>query len=470
MGDGSPSLSSPGHPISSRISGHRDNHLIRSSVRGKRGTPYASNRRKEEERIVSSDTYDRIGDRSSACPNGRHAFKIVAADACESGRQAIQAVPLRLDGNTARRRCPPSLTTLWDGELPGFGLRLRPTGSKRWVVVYRERQVRRTVTLGCPTKLPAEVARRKARAILAANQLDGLPTKPRARPERLFREYAREFWRDYSRHWKPATQFKNKRVLRNELLPTFGRLTLSAVRRSDIMRWRDSLAARPGVFNRALPVLAVMMNYAEQLGYRPRGSNPARRIPRFRRQPMERFLSDREYRRLSKVLDQAPPAEKLAAAAIQLLIYTGARRSEIRLLRWDQIREDRLVLEDSKTGPKIIYLNAPARAVLQGLSASRSSVLVFPAKRSTRRPITLDPVWFRLRRRALLPDVRLHDLRHSFASIAIRQGMSLDLIGKLLGHALPETTARYAHLADDAILDAADRVCSSLATALGGVR
>lgn len=451
-----------------KVPGHK--HRACLSVWGKRGTPYASNRRKEEESVVSSNTYDRIGDRSSACRNGRRAFKIVAADACESGRQATQAVPLRLDGNTARRRCPPSLTTLWDGELPGFGLRLRPTGSKRWIVVYRERQVRRTVTLGCPTKLPAEVARRKARAILAANQLDGLPTKPKARPERLFREYAREFWRDYSRHWKPATQSKNKRVLRNELLPTFGCLTLREVRRSDIIRWRDSLAARPGVFNRALPVLAVMMNYAEQLGYRLRGSNPARRIPRFKRTPMERFLSDREYRRLSQVLEQAPPTERLAAAAIQLLIYTGARRSEIRLLRWDQVREDRLVLEDSKTGSKVVYLNAPARAVLQDLSASRSSVLVFPAKRSKRRPITLDPTWFRLRRRALLPDVRLHDLRHSFASIAIRQGMSLDLIGKLLGHALPETTARYAHLADDAILDAADRVCCSLAAALGGVR
>jgi integrase len=286
----------------------------------------------------------------------------------------------------------------------------------------------------------------------------------------MFREYAREFWRDYSRHWRPATKFKNKRVLSQELLPTFGRLRLGEVRRSDVIRWRDGLAARPGVFNRALPVLAVMMSYAERLGYRPRGSNPARRIPRFKRTPMERFLSDREYRRLAKVLDEAPASEKLAAAAIRLLLYTGARRGEIRLLRWDQVRDDRLILQDSKTGPKTIYLNAPARAVLRDLFACRTAALVFPAARSKRRPMTLDPVWLRIRRRALLPDVRLHDLRHSFASIAIRNGMSLNLIGRLLGHALPETTARYAHLADDAILDAADRVCSSLVAALAGVQ
>ncbi|WP_404478354.1 site-specific integrase [Novosphingobium sp. BL-52-GroH] len=153
--------------------------------------------------------------------------------------------------------------------------------------------------------------------------------------------------------------------------------------------------------------------------------------------------------------------------AIRLLLFTGARRGEITGLRWEDVRSDRLCLPDSKTGPKTVWLNAPAVTVLATLQGNSTQGLVFPHEQCDR-SINLAPEWLRERRSAAIPDVRLHDLRHSFASVAIAASIPLTTIGKLLGHALPETTARYAHLADDMIADSAERVCSGLARALGG--
>lgn len=208
-----------------------------------------------------------------------------------------------------------------------------------------------------------------------------------------------------------------------------------------------------------------MLGYAEQLKLRRRGSNPCKRIARYKRELPDRFLSAPEYRRLATVLRDAKLDHPLAVAALRFLIYTGARCGEIETLRWEWVQPPRLMLPDSKTGRKVIYLNTQAQAVLTGLSDQRDEGLVF--RHPNGRPLNLGAVWVKLRARAALPDVRLHDLRHSFASIAIMDGVSLSLIGRLLGHALPETTARYAHLADEAVVDAADRVSGSLALAVG---
>lgn len=244
-------------------------------------------------------------------------------------------------------------------------------------------------------------------------------------------------------------------------------MRLDEIERTDILRWRDDLASRQGVFNRVLPLLAVMLGYAEKLRYRPKGSNPCRRVARYKRKLPERYLSRAEYRRLWHVLAAQEARAPLHVAAIRLLLFTGARRGEITGLRWQDVRSDRLILPDSKTGPKTVWLNAPAIAVLTKLQTEVIEGLVFPHSDGDR-PINLEYEWHRVRRMAAIPDVRLHDLRHSFASVAIAASISLATIGKLLGHALPETTARYAHLADDVIADSAERVCSGLARALGG--
>lgn len=156
-----------------------------------------------------------------------------------------------------------------------------------------------------------------------------------------------------------------------------------------------------------------------------------------------------------------------SAALLRLLIATGARVGEITGLRWEWVKEARIFLPDSKTGAKVIYLNAPASAVLEGLRKDNRQGLAFPSPRNPDKPINITPDWHVIRQRAGLGDLRLHDLRHSFASLAIRNGISLTIISRLLGHAVPETTERYAHLADDSISEAADRVSSFLAQGLG---
>jgi integrase len=151
---------------------------------------------------------------------------------------------------------------------------------------------------------------------------------------------------------------------------------------------------------------------------------------------------------------------------VRLLLFTGARLGEILNLRWEWVQPPRLLLPDSKTGAKTIWLNCQALEVLEGINRRDGVELVFPNKSGTK-PIILDNWWLPFRRRCALPDVRIHDLRHSFASTAIMDNVPLATIGKLLGHVLPETTAKYAHLSDDVIGDAANRIAGSLAQAIG---
>jgi len=377
---------------------------------------------------------------------------------------------VRLDGNFARRRFSPATTdrVFVDSELPGFGLRVRKGGGiGTWFVMVHRRGRRSRVTLGRADIVSASAARTAARKVLAAAVLDGLPTPP-PKPDRItMAAFAVEFLRDYGVHWKPMTQLTSARIMRRELLPTFGTRAVGELARADIIRWRDSLAGpREAVLNRAVPVLSVMLQYAEQLGYRKTGSNPCRGIPRYKRELPERYLSRAEYRLLGQVLANEQESYPDKVAAVRLLLFTGARSGEIETLRWGWVKPDRLALPDSKTGAKTVFLNAPARAVIAGLKRGQSTALVFPSNRAAT-PINLGPFWTRVRKKCAMPDVRLHDLRHSFASVAITDQVPLATIGALLGHLLPETTARYAHLADDTIADAAQRVSGSLARCLG---
>ena len=362
----------------------------------------------------------------------------------------------------------PARAVLWDGVLPGFGLRVR-RGHKHgsWVVRVRFRTTDKLITLGHSVDIDADTAREMARRRLAAVALDGLPRRTAVRAVPTFAAYVDEFLRDYARHWKPTTARGSRGIIHRQFVPVFGNMPLDAIGKAEILRWRDSIAEnREGSFNRTITILSAMLKYAEQLGYRKHGSNPCRGIPRFKRVLPERYLTAAEYRRLAGVLAEDDERSPLDVAMIRLLIYTGARLGEIAGLQWGWVRPGRLMLPDSKTGPKIVYLNPQAEAVLASVPRRAGSDLVFPA-RATNRPRRLDAYWVVARRRAALPDVRIHDLRHSFASTAIMRGIPLATIGKLLGHALPETTARYAHLADDIIADAAERVSGRLARQLG---
>jgi integrase len=376
---------------------------------------------------------------------------------------------MRLTGHHARRKSPPSDVVYWDDEVPGFGLRLLSSGRKSWIVRYRDRQIRRYETIGCPPEMTITTARRIARQKVAETRLRGLPLPPsRGVPEgETFSEVAEELMVSLSRRWKPVTAKGARNDLRNRFVPFFGDIPIASIARSDVNRWRDSMASRSGSFNSCLPILSALMQEAEVFGYRRSGSNPCRGVARYKRKSKERFLSTAEYRQLAGVLEDAKGEMPVAVPLVWLLIFTGARVGEISGMRWEWVKGERIFLPDSKTGAKVLYLNAPARAVLDRLSAGGRAGLIFTSPRSSARPFNLSPSWTVLRARAGLTDVRIHDLRHSFASVAIRDGISLTMISRLLGHALPETTERYAHLADDAVTEAADRVCGSIAAGLG---
>ena len=260
--------------------------------------------------------------------------------------------------------------------------------------------------------------------------------------------------RRQARRWKPSTQESNRHLLNRYILPFFGDLRLADIAPADVRRWFDSMSATPANANRALPALSVMMTQAELWKLRPQGSNPCRKIRRYPARPRERFLSLEELKRLGFVLDHADDTQ--AAAAVRLLLFTGARSSEITGLKWDWIRGTRAVLPDSKTGPKTIQLPPPARAVLQSLP--RASAYVFPHPTGSGPMRDLKYRWPKLRALAGLEDVRLHDCRHTYASHAVMSGLDLYTVGRLLGHADTASTERYAHLADEHVRKAAGRI------------
>jgi integrase len=302
--------------------------------------------------------------------------------------------------------------------------------------------------------------------MLAAAALDGLPKRVKAKPVPLFKDYAGEFYANCFEQWKPATQASNRGAIERQLIPNFGDIPVNEIRKADIIRWRDSLSGKQGVFNRAIPVLSGMLQYAARLGYCRVGSNVAKGTPRYKRELIERYLTPMEFRRLAAALTAAEDANPTEVAILRLLIFTGARLSEIADLKWSEVQPPRLQLWDSKSNAKYIYLNRQAEVILASLSRTRDSEMVFPNRNGTR-SINPDNVWIKVRRKALIPDVRLHDLRHSFASAGIMDAVPLATIGKLFGHALHETTARYAHVADGAVCDAAQRVSGSIAGHLG---
>ena len=347
--------------------------------------------------------------------------------------------------------------TVIDRDLPAFGLKVSKKGRKTFFVRAARPVGRSGTILGSADEMTAAEAREKAVAVIAAAKAE-CETGP------LFADFVTEFMRRQGRRWKFSTRNRNRHLIDRYLVPFFGTMPVAEIARADVQRWFDSMSATPGNANRALPVLSVMMRQAELWDFRPQGSNPCRNMRRYKTTPRERFLSVDELKRLGFVLDHAE--DKQAAAATRLLLFTGARSSEITGLRWDWIRGTRAVLPDSKAGPKTIQLPPSARAVLNALP--RKGRFVFP-NRSGRGPMTdLGLRWQKLRDVAGLEDVRIHDCRHTFASHAVMSGLDLYTVGRLLGHADVASTERYAHLADEHVRAAAGRISGIVHEAMTG--
>ena len=343
-----------------------------------------------------------------------------------------------------------------DSKLAGFGVRVMPSGSKRFFIHCQHRGERVWKIVGDANSMSLGEARRRADEMLAAIRR-GEDT-PRHPGETIFDAAAETVFERYQRVWKAQTLEVNRGYLRNQILPCFSGRPIADIDRREVRNWFASLRATPVAADRSMPVLSVIMREAEAMGFRPEGSNPCRGIRRYRRKGRERFLPDDEIRRLSSALSAHAERKPLHVAAVRLLLLTGCRKSEIVTLLWSDYREGRLFLRDSKTGPRTVWLSGPARKVLDGIE--RTGRWVFPAPR-TGGPAGrgwLDPFWSAIRAEADLNDVRLHDLRHTHASIALRQGETVLVIGRLLGHRNAETTLKYTHPADAMVMDAAETV------------
>ena len=368
---------------------------------------------------------------------------------------------------------------VWDegkGAVTGFGVRVRSGGKRTWIVQYRTRTGRtRRLTVGQVGRMTPQEARIEARQLLASVDRGEDPTadRKRARKAPSVRDLVERWRGEYAPRLKPSTLCRYESLLERVILPAIGTLKVDGVERTDVAALHNASRTKPVDANRALALVSKLFNLAEAWGLRPDHTNPARHVERFPEKPRERYLSGAELARLGDALREAE-AERSEHPSfilgIRLLILTGCRRSEIFRLTWDEVdlRIGRLALSDSKTGAKLVPLGPPAIQLLDNAPAQAGNPYVCWGGTDEGPFIGIDKAWRRLRKAAQLTDLRIHDLRHSFASVAVASGETLVILGRVLGHRQTATTDRYAHLSDDPLRAAAARISQTVASFLDG--
>ena len=361
------------------------------------------------------------------------------------------------DRNVGRLLLEKREYTVWDTRTAGLGVRVRPSGHRTFICLDSRSGSSRRRTLGRTTLMSVDEARVRCFDV-QAGRTDASEAKPVVP---LFRDFVAAVWKaECHERQKPATRRCNDSSLATQLLPAFGNLPLDRIDRRAVQLWFDRYSeTAPGGANRTLAVLCQIMNHARVHGNIE--VNPASGIRRNPGRKLNRFLSRAEIRRLHDELDRCVeerPSRAVQADIIRLLACTGCRHGEIRSLTWHEVGIDTLNLADSKTGPRTVYLNSQARALI-GRQHRTESPYVFPSLDDPARPSPRVPsLWYLVRKRAGIEDVRLHDLRHTFASYAVMQGVPLPTVARLLGHRQVSMTLRYAHVADREAEAAAERI------------
>jgi len=391
----------------------------------------------------------------------------------------------------------------YDKDLTGFGVAVYPSGVKSWVCEYRPHGggrgvAKKRVTLCKVTQLTPEQARKIAADMLATVRLGGDPATEKAerRAAITVGELIDLFDAQYvGPMLKPGTAVSH-RIALEELRRSHGALKAVALTRAHVAALHVRMADRPYAANRAAAVWSKAFAWAATRGLIPEGHNPMKGLQKYREQGRERFLTTDELARLGAALvegetiglpylvDTEKPSAKHApkesnrrtltdphaVAAIRLLILTGARLREILRARWEHVDIERgvIFLVDSKTGRKPVYLSAAALEVLAGLPRIEGNPYIIPGEKAGQPKADLKKPWAAVCKAAALEGVRLHDLRHSFASIGAGASMDLPVIGKLLGHSQAATTHRYAHLDADPLRRAVDTIGATISAAMNG--
>lgn len=353
------------------------------------------------------------------------------------------------------RRCRE--TVAWDSEVPQLGLRQRPTRTT-WIVQWREAGRTRKQTLGRAEDITVENARVLALGIL---RCDAVPPKVTSLS---VTELSQRYLADNASGWKASTCKANAASFRGQIIPYLGGVRVADLSRDDVVAWMQALTCAAGSINRALAILSGMMRYAEMRGLRTPDSNPCQGLRRHKSSFEARYLDGTEWARLGVTLATLSKPHPREVGLIRFLALTGCRRGEALGLKWAPIDGPRCALPDAKSGPRAIWLGGPAMRMLADFP--RSKAYVFGAGEDPLPGSDLDAVWHVVRNRAGLGSLRLHDLRHSFASVAINAGCSLKVVGGLLGHADLDTTRGYAHLELKTVQAASQRVGKHLTRTL----
>ena len=357
-------------------------------------------------------------------------------------------------------------STTWLGIEHGFGIRHYPSGRNVYIVQTRMAGRLRTVTIGPASVLTHHQAQMVARRIIAYAQVgrDPATDRKRIRSAPRFDDFLNEYWSRWSPQWKASTLATHDGYRRQYLDGAFKGVFIDELNEEHVTKWFADLNNRtsPGAANRTLEILKNMLNKAEIWGYRLENTNHCRSVRPNKRRQCERFLSADELARFGEVLNELRASDNLTirsgCAVITLLLLTGCRYREILSLKWRDVKGNRLLLRDSKTGPRTVWLGSAAREVIDGLPRHPKIPWLF-WNYQYRRPIScIRHLWGTILERTNLGRLRIHDLRHTFASHAAMGKETLPMIGRLLGHANHQSTARYAHFDDEHLLDAAQQV------------
>lgn len=398
--------------------------------------------------------------------------------------------------------CPPDKDRLflWDDALAGFGVAAFPTGKKTYVAQFRRDGRSRRVAIGDHGRLTPEEACSRAKKMLGHVEqgIDPIEERRKARAMRTLCEVSAEFMRVHVQtKRKQRTVHEYQAILDRHILPTLGNVRLVELRRADVARLHAKLSNAPYAANRAVALVSSIWNWAakrDEVGF---ADNPAKGVERNPERRRERFLTVEELRRLGDALregetvglawtvDEKTPTSKhvpkenrrtiidpYAVGAIRLLLFTGARLREILDAQWRHVDLARGIihLPDSKTGAKPVYLSAAARKILSSLPHITGNPYIIPGEKDGAPRADLKKPWAAVTRAAGVQGVRIHDLRHSFASFGAGASLGLPIIGKLLGHSQAATTHRYAHLDADPMRRAVETIGATISAAMEGKR